>query len=90
MTAGFARVIERVAAGAGLEINAHPHMLRHACGYALANNGHDTQAIQGWLGHRLIRSIAVLRRTASRASGETDATFCLCTRAGTYLRARTL
>jgi Phage integrase family len=35
---------------AGLEIKAHPHMLRHACGYALANKGHDTRAIQGWLG----------------------------------------
>jgi hypothetical protein len=50
-TAGFARMIERTADGAGLEINAHPHMLRHACGYALANKGHDTRAIQGWLGH---------------------------------------
>jgi site-specific recombinase XerD len=27
------------------------HMLRHACGYALANKGHDTRAIQAWLGH---------------------------------------
>jgi site-specific recombinase XerD len=35
-TAGFARMIERAAAGAGLELKAHPHMLRHACGYALA------------------------------------------------------
>jgi site-specific recombinase XerD len=39
-------------AAAGLEIKAPPHMLRHACGYALANKGHDTRAIQGWLGHR--------------------------------------
>jgi hypothetical protein len=39
---------ERAAAGAELEIKAHPHMLRHACGYALANKGHDTRAIQGW------------------------------------------
>jgi site-specific recombinase XerD len=39
-TAGFARMIERAAAGAGLELN-HPHMLRHACGCALANKGHD-------------------------------------------------
>jgi integrase len=36
-TAGFARMIERAADGAGLELKAHPHMLRHACGYALAN-----------------------------------------------------
>jgi site-specific recombinase XerD len=34
-------------------------MLRHACGYALANKGHDTRAIQGWLGHRPITSTAV-------------------------------
>jgi len=58
-TAGFARIVERAAAAAGLEIKAHPHMLRHACGYALANKGHDTRAIQGWLGHRSITSTAV-------------------------------
>jgi site-specific recombinase XerD len=40
-------------------LKAHPHMLRHACGYALANKGHDTRAIQGWLGHRAITSTAV-------------------------------
>jgi site-specific recombinase XerD len=57
-TAGFARMTER-AASADLEIKAHPHMLRHACGYALANKGHDTRAIQGWLGHRSITSTAV-------------------------------
>jgi hypothetical protein len=33
----------------------HPHMLRHACGYALANAGHDTRALQAWLGHRNIQ-----------------------------------
>ena len=57
-TAGFARMIERAAAAAGLELKAHPHMLRHACGYALANKGHDTRAIQAWLGHRSITSTA--------------------------------
>jgi Phage integrase family len=46
-------MVERAAAAAGLELKAHPHMLRHACGYALANKGHDTGAIQGWLGHRI-------------------------------------
>jgi hypothetical protein len=34
---------------AGLELKAHRHMLRHASAYALANKGHDTRAIQGWL-----------------------------------------
>jgi MHS family proline/betaine transporter-like MFS transporter len=32
-------------------VKAHPHMLRHACGYALANKGHDTRALQAYLGH---------------------------------------
>jgi site-specific recombinase XerD len=29
----------------------HFHMLRHSCGYKLANDGVDTRAIQDWLGH---------------------------------------
>src|SRR5438874_7507788 len=33
-------------------------MLRHACGYALANAGHDTRLIQDWLGHRAIQHTA--------------------------------
>jgi site-specific recombinase XerD len=40
---------------AGIGYKAHPHMLRHACGYALANNGHDTRALQAYLGHRNIQ-----------------------------------
>jgi integrase len=35
--------------------NVHCHMLRHGCGYALANKGHGTRAIQDWLGHRSIQ-----------------------------------
>lgn len=46
-TAGFARMIERAGEAAGLDFKAHPHMLRHACGFALANKGHDTRALQG-------------------------------------------
>jgi len=30
-------------------------MLRHACGYALANKGHDTRALQAYLGHKNIQ-----------------------------------
>ncbi len=54
-TAGFARMIERAAAAAGLEIKAHAHMLRHACGCKLANEGVDTRAIQGYMGHKNIQ-----------------------------------
>jgi integrase len=54
-TAGFARMIERAGKVAKLSLKAHPHMLRHACGYALANKGHDTRALQAYLGHRNIQ-----------------------------------
>ena len=54
-TAGFARMIERAGDEARLAFKAHPHMLRHACGYALANKGHDTRALQAYLGHRNIQ-----------------------------------
>jgi site-specific recombinase XerD len=54
-TAGFARLLERAADTAGLEIKAHPHMLRHACGFKLANDGVDTRALQAYLGHKSIQ-----------------------------------
>jgi type 1 fimbriae regulatory protein FimB/type 1 fimbriae regulatory protein FimE len=54
-TAGFARMLERAADAAGFKIKAHPHMLRHACGYTLANAGHDTRALQAYLGHKNIQ-----------------------------------
>jgi type 1 fimbriae regulatory protein FimB/type 1 fimbriae regulatory protein FimE len=54
-TAGFARMVERAGRAAGLLFKAHPHMLRHACGFALANAGHDTRALQAYLGHKNIQ-----------------------------------
>jgi site-specific recombinase XerD len=59
-------MIERAAAAAGLDLKAHPYMLRHACGYALANKGRDTRAIQGWLGHRSITSTTVYTALAPK------------------------
>ena len=53
--AGFARMIERAGIEARLAFKAHPHMLRHACGYKLANDGHDTRALQAYLGHKNIQ-----------------------------------
>src|SRR5438309_1649120 len=46
----FGRIGER----AKMPFPVHPHMLRHDCGYALANAGHDTRALQAWLGHKNI------------------------------------
>ena len=54
-TAGFARIVAAATRRADLEIKAHPHMLRHACGFRLANDGHDTRALQAYLGHRNIQ-----------------------------------
>jgi type 1 fimbriae regulatory protein FimE len=48
----FHTLISRLGERAGMAFPIHPHMLRHACGYALANAGHDTRAIQAWMGHR--------------------------------------
>ncbi len=53
---GFSRMVERAAIVAKLAIKAHAHMLRHACGYKLANDGHDTRALQAYLGHRNIQN----------------------------------
>ena len=54
-TAGFARMVGRAGVEANMGFKAHPHMLRHACGYALANKGHDARALQAYLGHRNIQ-----------------------------------
>ena len=54
-TAGFAKLIEHAGAAAGFTFKAHPHMLRHACGFALANAGRDTRSLQAYLGHRNIQ-----------------------------------
>ena len=53
---GFSRMVERAAAAADLGIKGHAHMLRHACGYKLANDGIDTRALQAYLGHRNIQN----------------------------------
>jgi len=53
--AGFAKMVARAGREAGFKFGVHPHMLRHACGYALANRGHDTRALQAYLGHKKIQ-----------------------------------
>lgn len=56
MTAATVRkIVARAGDLAYLSFPIHPHMLRHACGYKLANDGHDTRALQHYLGHRNIQ-----------------------------------
>ncbi|EBE3722294.1 tyrosine recombinase [Salmonella enterica] len=60
------RIIRTAGADAGTVTHTHPHMLRHACGYELAERGTDTRLIQDYLGHRNIRH--TVRYTASNAA----------------------
>jgi Phage integrase family len=53
---GFAKLLARAGEEAKIGFKVHPHMLRHACGYALANKGIDTRTLQAYLGHRSINS----------------------------------
>src|SRR5262245_40174081 len=56
MTASnFQKLITKAGEVAGLEIKAHPHMLRHGCGFTLANAGKDTRSLQAYLGHKNIQ-----------------------------------
>ena len=50
---------------AGLSIKVHPHVLRHSCGFALANKGRDTRVLQDYLGHRNITHTTIYTRTAA-------------------------
>ena len=69
-----ASTVRKILARAGKEANlpcpAHPHMLRHACGYKLANDGHDTRAIQHYLGHKNItHTVRYTELAADRFNG---------------------
>jgi type 1 fimbriae regulatory protein FimB/type 1 fimbriae regulatory protein FimE len=51
----FHALFGRIGQRAKLPFAVHPHMLRHTCGYLLANKGHDTRALQAYLGHKNIQ-----------------------------------
>ena len=61
----FWTLLRRYGEEAGLSLPPHPHMLRHACGFALADQGADTRLIQDYLGHRNIQH--TVRYTATNA-----------------------
>jgi integrase len=69
-TAGFAKMVERAGAEAGFDFKAHPHMLRHACGFALANSRGrcKTTSVTATFSTRC--AILNWRRTGSRISGD--------------------
>lgn len=64
------KLVTRAGCLAQLSFPIHPHMLRHAAGYKLANDGHDTRAIQFYLGHRSIQhTVRYTQLDASRFRG---------------------
>jgi len=54
-TSTVRKIISRAGDKAEIGFPVHPHMLRHSTGYKLANDGHDTRAIQHYLGHKNIQ-----------------------------------
>ena len=58
-------MVARLGVAAKFEFRVHPHMLRHATGFQLANKGVDTRSIQAYLGHRNIQH--TVRYTELRA-----------------------
>lgn len=59
------KMVGRAGRHAGIEFSIHPHMLRHATSYKLANDGQDMRAIQYYLGHRNIQHITRYTELAS-------------------------
>ena len=53
---GYQRMVARAGEAAKFPFLISSHVLRHSCGYKLANDGQDTRAIQHYLGHRSIAS----------------------------------
>ncbi len=52
----FLKIVVRAGKVAEIPFPIHPHMLRHSTGFKLANDGHDTRAIQHYMGHKNIQN----------------------------------
>jgi type 1 fimbriae regulatory protein FimB/type 1 fimbriae regulatory protein FimE len=59
-TRSIRHIVARAGESAGIPFEVHPHQLRHACGYYLAAQGHDTRAIQDYLGHKNIHHVRLV------------------------------
>ena len=62
-------VVKRAGQLAEIGFRVHPHMLRHACGFYLANQPdtcNDTRLIQAYLGHKDIKSTVVYTALSPR------------------------
>jgi type 1 fimbriae regulatory protein FimB/type 1 fimbriae regulatory protein FimE len=67
---GFRKTLARIGEASPLGFPIHPHMLRHGCGFKLANQGVDTRALQEYLGHRCIEpTVRYTELSADRFTG---------------------
>lgn len=53
----FQKIVTRAGERAAIPFPVHPHMLRHACGYEMANAGRDLRAMMDYLGHRTVEQV---------------------------------
>ncbi len=68
--AGFRKQLARWGVKAKLQFPVNPHMLRHACGYALANRGMDTRSLQAYLGHAsIVHTVRYTEMSPTRFKG---------------------
>jgi site-specific recombinase XerD len=68
-TDSFNWMVKRAGQKADLPLQVHAHMLRHAAGYKLAGDGHDTRSIQDYLGHKNIQhTVRYEARAAERSA----------------------
>jgi type 1 fimbriae regulatory protein FimB/type 1 fimbriae regulatory protein FimE len=67
---GIAKLVTCAGMEAGFDYAAHPHQLRHACGFKLVNDGTDIRTIQAYLGHRSIQhTVRCTALAADRSTG---------------------
>jgi hypothetical protein len=72
----FHALFARIGVWAKMPLPVHTHMLRHGCGYALANAGHDTRSLQAWLGHKNIQHGPLHRAGAGSVQGLLEGLKC--------------
>ncbi len=69
-TSTVRKLVARAGKNADILFPVHPHMLRHACGFKLANDGQDTRALQHYLGHKNIQhTVRYTEMTSDRFNG---------------------
>jgi len=69
----ISHIVDQAGQLAGFDFPVHAHLLRHACGYYLANKGIDTRTIQDYLGHANIQNtVRYTRLDATRFEGLWD------------------